>query len=86
MPKPKKNPKAPVPQKALVPQLNTTTNEWVVQIMRGLYRVFDTKEAAERYCLKQSVKRPQTRSYHQELPHSSVWTGAPWDHTFKHLR
>ncbi len=34
-------------------------------------------------------KQPQgkpVRVVHQELPQSSVWTGAPWDHNFANLK
>ena len=84
MRKPKKK-SAPEP-KPLVAQFNPTAREWVVEIAPGHYRVFITQEDAESFCVKQSRKRTKHTGYHQELPHSSVWTGAPWDRSFEHLK
>jgi hypothetical protein len=83
MKKPRKQ-KVPEP-KQLVALLDAATKDWVVEVAPGRYRVFTTKEEAESYCVTESRPRAKKTGYHQELPQSSVWTGAPWDHTFKHI-
>lgn len=74
----------PLEPKPLVPQFDAKAKEWLVEIAPGHTRVFVTREEAEAFCAKKTSEKPK-RNHCQELPESSVWTGAPWDHTFKHL-
>ena len=78
------NQKATEPKK-LAAQFDADSKTWVVEISRGRYRVFVTEEEAEGYCVKKSRVPVKAVVYHQELPKSSVFTGKPWDHNFKHL-
>jgi len=82
--------KKPTNQKATEPsklgaQFDAASRTWVVEIASGKCRVFVTKEEAEKYCVKKSRPTVKAVVYHQELPKSSVFTGKPWDHNFKHL-
>lgn len=56
---------------------------------RRLRSVFNTQMAAEDYCIAKLRQCPKTvgrlTAQHQELPKSSVWTGAPWDHNFANI-
>ena len=51
--------------------------------------VFATKMDAENFCINKLHQFPivvqPTAIRHPELPENSVWTGAPWDHTFANL-
>jgi hypothetical protein len=76
---------APEP-KPLVAHFEATAKEWVVETAPGRFRIFMAQDDAERFCAKESRKRTKFTGYHQELPYSSVWTGAPWDRSFEHLR
>ena len=53
-------------------------------------KVFASQRAAQEYCSTKLGQWPvtvgRTVTRYQDLPHSSVWTGAPWDRSFKHLR
>lgn len=60
---------------------------WVVDGSPGKVRVFASETEAENYCIYKLRKFPLTnslpnRTRFQELPHRSVWTGAPWDRSF----
>lgn len=82
----KKSKKQTQPEpKQLVARFDATTKEWLVEVSPGHVVVFTTKKEAESYCAEESKKASKVTGYHQELPHSSVWTGAPWDRTFEHL-
>ncbi len=64
---------------------------WVVEGDVGeRKKVFDSQQAAQVYCSKKLGQFPITlgpaETRHQDLPESSVWTGAPWDRSFAHLR
>ena len=70
-------------------QYDSTSGGWIVLGGAGRKRVFNTKMDAENYCIKKLHKCPviigPTTTSHQELPHNSVWTGDPWDHTFANV-
>ena len=59
---------------------------WIVVGMKKS-PIFATRQAAEDYCSSELGQWPiidgPTTTGHQELPHRSVWTGAPWDHNFE---
>jgi hypothetical protein len=62
---------------------------WAVIGDPGRARIFDSPLHAQDYCARTFgqhavVETCETR--HQELPEASVWTGAPWDRSFKHLK
>jgi hypothetical protein len=55
----------------------------------GRKRFFASKMEAENYCTQRFKQCPvdcTPQTNFQDLPKCSVWTGAPWDKTFKHLR
>lgn len=62
---------------------------WVIE---GKHKpVFASQVDLQNYCrnklglvpvTKPSKSRRPVRMYFQQLPHCSVWTGAPWDRTF----
>jgi hypothetical protein len=60
-------------------------NGWVIE---GQHKpVFSAQTDLENYCRNKLGRIPVTagpngRHPYQDLPHSSVWTGAPWDKTF----
>lgn len=61
---------------------------WVIDGAPGRQVVFASEMGAENYCIHQlhsSPILPEPTKF-QDLPHNSVWTGAPWDKTFKHIR
>jgi hypothetical protein len=73
----------------LVVKFNRQKYGWVVVGAPGRQIVFATKMDAENYCVYQLHQCPistASKNEYQDLPHRSVWTGAPWDHTFAHLR
>jgi len=51
--------------------------------------LFATVMDAENYCRTKfrhcQIVLGQVTTKHQELPKSSVWTGAPWDHNFANV-
>ena len=56
----------------------------------GKGKVFDSQASAEIYCRLKfpgyPIEIPGEKSKgYQELPHSSVWTGAPWDHKYANV-
>lgn len=76
--------------KKLAIRFSTPHRGWVVEGVSGCRCIFESAQMAERYCVNQwgqmpRVVRGNTQRY-QELPRSSVWTGAPWDRTFARLR
>jgi hypothetical protein len=77
-------------KKMLLLRYDIKLHGWVIDGARGRQRVFATRIDAENYCLKKLHQCPivvtakKTRA--QELPKCSVWTGAPWDKSFQHLR
>jgi hypothetical protein len=58
---------------------------WVIE---GQHKpIFSAQTDLENYCRNKLGRipitaRPNGRYPYQDLPHSSVWTGAPWDRTF----
>ena len=78
------------PQLRFVVLYNKERHAWVIDGAPGRQVLFATKMDAENYCIQKLGHAPATSGpthlRHQELPESSVWTGAPWDHTFKHIR
>jgi hypothetical protein len=64
---------------------------WVVEgVSKGVkskLRPFATKMDAENYCIQKLHQCPITilpqSTVYQQLPQTSVWTGAPWDRKFK---
>jgi len=74
---------------SLAVKFDPKNHGWVVVGAPGHLRVFVTKMDAENYCvyqLKHCPISPGSKNEYQDLPHSSVWTGAPWDYTFANLR
>ena len=63
---------------------------WVIEADAGRSKVFSTHSDAENYCITKLHQCPITvgpiTTRHQELPNSSVWTGAPWDHSFGNVQ
>jgi hypothetical protein len=62
---------------------------WIIVGAPGSERPLESKKAAEDYCMQHFRQFPVTiepATTSQELPQKSVWTGAPWDQTFEHLR
>jgi hypothetical protein len=63
---------------------------WVVDGAPKQLRPFASKWDAENYCIKELHQCPimvtPHKTEHQDLPHNSVWTGAPWDKSFKDLK
>jgi hypothetical protein len=61
---------------------------WVIYGRVDKLRYFASKMDAENYCIKQFKQCPRVTSKGSklsELPTNSVWTGAPWDRSFKYL-
>jgi hypothetical protein len=70
-------------------QYDKTRHGWTIVGGPGPQRPLQSKQAAEDYCIKHFRQFPVTigpATTSQELPQKSVWTGAPWDRTFEHLR
>ena len=78
------------PQWRFVVRYSAERHGWVIDGAPGRQVVFDTKMDAENHCIQKLGQAPAasgpTPPRHQELPESSVWTGAPWDRTFEHLK
>jgi len=61
---------------------------WVVKGIPGKGpHVFESEHYAKQYCISKTGIVPAVEKKHlgehQQLPRNSVWTGAPWDHSFK---
>lgn len=77
------NSKAGSKHKQLFIAFNPQKHGWVVMGAPGRPIVFATEMDAENFCIYQlhQCSRPSVpKLEYQDLPHRSVWTGAPWDH------
>ena len=78
--------KTPEPEPLRI-RYDENASGWMVEGALKKLRPFTTKMDAENYCI-QKLRRcpvtvsPQATSY-QDLPRTSVWTGAPGDKAFK---
>jgi hypothetical protein len=77
------------PQWRFVVRFCRERHGWVIDGAPGRQVVFATKMDAENHCVQRLGQAPAvsgpTPLRHQELPESSVWTGAPWDRSFEHI-
>ncbi|HEV2694541.1 MAG TPA: hypothetical protein VG347_16730 [Verrucomicrobiae bacterium] len=78
------------PKWRFVVRYSVERHGWVIDGAPGRQIVFATKMDAENHCIHKLHTHPTEvlpkPTTFQDLPHSSVWTGAPWDKTFKHIR
>jgi len=85
----RKKHKAPAPKQLCI-RYDAKVAGWVVDGAPKALRPFATKMDAENYCIQKLHQCPVTagaqQTHYQDLPQSSVWTGAPWDKTFKYIR
>jgi hypothetical protein len=75
------------PQWRFIVRYSVERHGWVIDGAPGRQILFVTKMDAENHCIRHLHSSPvailpQPKEF-QDLPHSSVWTGAPWDKTFK---
>ena len=77
-------------KRKLVVRYHVQRHGWVIDGAPGRLIVFASQMEAENYCIHQLQSSPASvlpnPTEYQDLPHNSVWTGAPWDKTFKHIR
>jgi hypothetical protein len=76
-----------VERKPLCIRYNEEAGGWLVDNSSKKLRPFASKMDAENFCIQKLGSCPITilpqTTEHQDLPRNSVWTGAPWDKTFK---
>ena len=87
--RPKKRPQKQPVDSTLSIRFEGKVCGWVVIGAPGRKVVFVSKMDAENYCIQKLGKcpvSPALEDEYQDLPHRSVWTGAPWDHAFATLR
>jgi hypothetical protein len=85
----KRDKKQAEPQWRYVVRYCVKQHGWVIDGAPGRQIVFASKMDAENHCIRQlhsspTLVLPQPTEF-QDLPHSSVWTGAPWDKAFKNV-
>jgi hypothetical protein len=77
------------PRKPCIISYDNAQHGWIIQSQ--FKPIFANREDIENYCRKKlgrlpildpALKEHAGRTYYQQLPESSVWTGAPWDRSF----
>jgi hypothetical protein len=75
-------------QKPLSIKYDRAHHGWIV-VGSGNPRIFATQCDIENYCVQKlgcfPVCLTPPKEEYQQLPRTSVWTGAPWDKTFQNV-